>query len=322
MQLCDKVIIVTGGGHGIGRALCQRFAQERPRGMIVADLDAEAAESVAREVAGHAIPGDVRNETHIQHLVAEADARWGGVDLFCSNAGATIKGGVETPDADWQRMWELHVLSHVYAARAALPGMLSRGEGYFLQTSSAAGLLTEIGSAAYSVTKHATVSFAEWLSVNYRRAGIRVSCLALPGMLSRGEGYFLQTSSAAGLLTEIGSAAYSVTKHATVSFAEWLSVNYRRAGIRVSCLCPSGVQTDMLNLSDPIHQFLQAHALSADDVAECVVRGIAAENFLILPHPEVGEFFAAKPQDYDRWLHQFSRMKEKWDRPHKPRRAA
>ncbi|MBM3970615.1 MAG: SDR family oxidoreductase [Planctomycetes bacterium] len=263
MQLCDKVIIVTGGGHGIGRALCQRFAQERPRGMIVADLDAEAAESVAREVAGHAIPGDVRNETHIQHLVAEADARWGGVDLFCSNAGATIKGGVETPDADWQRMWELHVLSHVYAARAALPGMLSRGEGYFLQT-----------------------------------------------------------SSAAGLLTEIGSAAYSVTKHATVSFAEWLSVNYRRAGIRVSCLCPSGVQTDMLNLSDPIHQFLQAHALSADDVAECVVRGIAAENFLILPHPEVGEFFAAKPQDYDRWLHQFSRMKEKWDRPHKPRRAA
>lgn len=263
MQLIDKVIIVTGGGHGIGRALCRRFAQERPRGIIVADLDAETAESVAHEVAGLAIPGDVCDETHIQQLVAEAETRWGGVDLFCSNAGATIRGGVETSDADWQRMWELHVLSNVYAARAALPGMLARGHGYFLQT-----------------------------------------------------------SSAAGLLTEIGSAAYSVTKHATVSFAEWLSVNYRRSGIRVSCLCPAGVQTDMLNLNDPVHQFLQSHALSPDDVAECVVRGIDAEEFLILPHPEVGEFFASKPQDYDRWLHQFSRMKEKWERPHKLRPAA
>lgn len=263
MQLIDKVIIVTGGGHGIGRALCRRFAQEQPRGLIVADRDAEAAESVAQEVCGVAVAGDVCDEVHIQELVAEAEDRWGGVDLFCSNAGATVKGGVETPDADWQKMWELHVLSNVYAARAALPGMLARGHGYFLQT-----------------------------------------------------------SSAAGLLTEIGSAAYSVTKHATVSFAEWLSINYRRSGIRVSCLCPSGVQTDMLDVSDPIHQFLQSHALSADDVAERVVRGIDEETFLILPHPEVGEFFANKPKNYDVWLHQFSRMKEKWDRPRKPRRAA
>lgn len=263
MQLNNKVIIVTGGAHGIGRALCRRFAQEQPRGLIVADLNAEAAESVAQEVAGVAISGDVCNEAHIQQLVAEAEARWGRVDLFCSNAGSTIKGGVETSDADWQWMWELHVLSNVYAARAALPGMLARGEGYFLQT-----------------------------------------------------------SSAAGLLTEIGSAAYSVTKHATVSFAEWLSVNYRRSGIRVSCLCPSGVQTDMLNLSDPVHQFLQSHALSPDDVAECVLRGIAAEDFLILPHPEVGDFFGGKSKDYDLWLHQFSRMKEKWERPRKERRAA
>lgn len=260
MQLNDKVIIVTGAGHGIGRALCQRFVQDQPRGLIVADLDAAAAESVAQEVSGVAISGDVCDESHIQRLVAEAEDRWGSVDLFCSNAGATIKGGVNTPDADWQRMWELHVLSNVYAARAALPGMLARGQGYFLQT-----------------------------------------------------------SSAAGLLTEIGSAAYSVTKHATVAFAEWLSVNYRRSGIRVSCLCPSGVQTDMLNLSDPVHQFLQSHALSASEVAECVVRGIDREEFLILPHPEVGDFFAFKPLDYDRWLHQFSRIKEKLDRP---RRAA
>ena len=253
MKLTDKVIVVTGGGHGIGRALCLRFAQEQPRGLIVADRDAAAAESVAREVAGVAIAGDVCDEAHIQELVAEAEDRWGSVDLFCSNAGATVKGGVETPDADWQKMWELHVMSNVYAARAALPGMLARGQGYFLQT-----------------------------------------------------------SSAAGLLTEIGSAAYSVTKHATVSFAEWLSINYRRSGIRVSCLCPSGVKTDMLDVSDPIHQFLQSHALSADDVAECVVRGIDEETFLILPHPEVGEFFANKPKGYDLWLHHFSFMRENW----------
>lgn len=263
MKLNDKVIIVTGGGHGIGRALCRRFAREQPRGIVVADRDAEAAEAVAQEISGLAISGDVCDETHIRHLVETAEVRWGSVDLFCSNAGATIKGGVETPDADWQRMWELHVLSNVYAARAALPGMLARGQGYFLQT-----------------------------------------------------------SSAAGLLSEIGSAAYSVTKHATVSFAEWLSISYRRSGIRVSCLCPSGVQTEMLDLSDPNHQFLQSHALPAEEVAECVVRGIDAETFLILPHPEVGDFFAAKTKDYDLWLHQFSRIKEKWARPRKQRRAA
>ena len=263
MQLNDKVVIVTGGGHGIGQALCQRFAQEHPRGLIVADLDAAAAETVARDVSGIAIAGDVCDETHIRHLVQVAEERWGSVDLFCSNAGGTIKGGVETPDADWQRLWELHVVSHVYAARAALPGMLARGQGYFLQT-----------------------------------------------------------SSAAGLLSEIGSAAYSVTKHATIAFAEWLSINHRRSGIRVSCLCPSGVKTDMLDLNDPIHQFLQSHALTAADVAECVIAGLAEERFLILPHPEVHGFFAGKTDDYDRWLHQFSRLKEKWDRPRKPRPAA
>lgn len=255
MQLQDKSIIVTGGGHGIGRALCHRFAQEKPRGIVVADWDASAAHAVAEEIGGVPIVGDVCDEAHIRSLVEHAESRWGGVDLFCSNAGATAKGGVETPDADWQRLWELHVMSNVFAARAALPGMLARGSGYFLQT-----------------------------------------------------------SSAAGLLTEIGSAAYSVTKHATIAFAEWLSINHRRSGIGVSCLCPSGVQTNMLDPTDPIHQFLHSHSLTPDEVAECVVAGLAEEKFLILPHPEVGEFFAFKPEDYDRWLHQFSRMKQKWDR--------
>lgn len=263
MQLRDQVIIVTGAGGGIGRALCQRFAQEQPRGLIVASLEADEAETVARECSGVPVAGDVCDESHVQKLVELAETRWGRVDLFCSNAGATVKGGVETPASDWQRLWELHVLSNVYAARAALPGMLARGRGYFLQT-----------------------------------------------------------SSAAGLLSEIGSAAYSVTKHATVAFAEWLSINYRRQGIRVSCLCPSGVQTEMLNPDDPVHQFLSLHAVTAQEVAECVVQGLAEERFLILPHPEVADFFAGKSIDYDRWLHNFSRMKEKWERPRKPRPAA
>ncbi len=258
VELTNKVVVVTGGAHGIGRALCHRFAKERLRGLIVADLDVTAAEEVARESSGIAICGNVCDEAHIKQLVQTAEEQWGAVDLFCSNAGATIKGGTETPDADWQRMWELHVLSNVYAARAALPGMLARGSGYFLQT-----------------------------------------------------------SSAAGLLTEIGSAAYTVSKHATIAFAEWLSINYRRKGIRVSCLCPSGVQTDMLDLEDPIHQFLQSHSLTPDQVAECVIQGVTEEKFLILPHPEVREFFAFKTHDYDRWLHNFSRMKEKWERQHR-----
>jgi len=248
-------VIVTGGGHGIGRALCHRFAQERPRGIIVADRDAAAAEEVARAVSGLAVGGDVCDERHIQRLVELAESQWGSVDLFCSNAGSTVKGGVETTDADWDRMWQLHVMSNVYAARAALPGMLARGRGYFLQT-----------------------------------------------------------SSAAGLLTEIGSAAYSVTKHATIAFAEWLSIQHRANGIKVSCLCPSGVQTAMLDLDDPVHLFLQSHSLTAEDVAECVLRGLAAEKFLILPHEEVREYFSFKAHDYDRFLHNFSRMKEKFDR--------
>ena len=255
MEVAGKVIVVTGGANGIGRALCERFAAEGAKGVVVADLDEEHARAVANVVNGVAVSCNVADEAEVQTLVARAEAEYGPIDLFCSNAGITTKGGEEVVDDDWQRLWDVNLMAHVYAARAVLPSMLERGEGYLLNT-----------------------------------------------------------SSAAGVLTEIGSAPYSVTKHAAVAFAEWLSVHYQKRGIRVSCLCPAGVATDFLDPEDPIHQFLHATSVTPEDVAECVVQGLSEERFLLLPHAEVGEFFAFKGQDYDRWLKNFARLKQKLDR--------
>lgn len=255
MELQDRVVVVTGGAHGIGRALCRRFAQAGAGRLFVADIDVAGAEQVAAEVGGVAVHCDVGKEADVQRLVAQALETCGRIDLYCSNAGTTAKGGLDADDAAWERNWRINVLSHVYAARAVVPHMLNRREGYFLPT-----------------------------------------------------------ASAAGLLTEIGSAPYSVTKHGTVALAEWLSIQYRRQGLKVSVLCPAGVATDFLDLSDPIHRFLHLSSLTPEAVAEAVAAGIAAERFLILPHPEVAEFFAFKGQDYDRWLHNFSRLKEKLER--------
>lgn len=255
MELRDRVVIVTGGANGIGRALCRRFAQEMPRGLLVADIDLSGAEQVAGETGGVAVRCDVADELEVQSLVRVALEQFGQIDLFCANAGVTAKGGLDAPDSEWERNWRVNVMSHVYAARGVVPHMLKRGEGYFLPT-----------------------------------------------------------ASAAGLLTEIGSAPYSVTKHGTVAFAEWLSVHYRRRGLRVSVLCPAGVATDFLDLSDPVHQFLHLSSLTPEQVADSVVAGIGTEQFLILPHPEVREFFAYKGEDYDRWLHNFSRVHEKLER--------
>jgi NAD(P)-dependent dehydrogenase (short-subunit alcohol dehydrogenase family) len=258
MELRDQVAIVTGGAHGIGRALCRRFARDQLRGLVIADIDLPAAEAVAAETGGVAVRCDVGVEADVQALVGEALRRFERIDLFCGNAGLTAKGGIEAPDADWDRNWRVNVLAHVYAARAVVPHMVERGGGYVLLT-----------------------------------------------------------SSAAGLLTEIGSAPYSVSKHATIAFAEWLSVHYRRRGIKVSVLCPAGVATDFLDLDDPIHQFLHLSSLTPEQVADSVVEGLRSEKFLMLPHPAVAEFFAFKGQDYDRWLHNFSRVHEKLTRPRK-----
>jgi NAD(P)-dependent dehydrogenase (short-subunit alcohol dehydrogenase family) len=255
MELRDQVIVVTGGAHGIGRALCERFARERPRAIVVADIDLAAAQDVAAKVGGRAVACDVASEADVQRLIEGTITQFGGIDLYCSNAGVTAKGGFEADDAQWLRTWQVNVMSHVYAAR-----------------------------------------------------------LLVPHWLERGGGYFLPTASAAGLLTEIGSAPYSVTKHGTVAFAEWLSVQYQKRGLKVSVLCPAGVATDFLDPDDPVHQFLQFMSVTAEQVAECVVESLGKGEFLILPHPEVREFFAFKGQDYDRWLKNFARVHEKIER--------
>jgi NAD(P)-dependent dehydrogenase (short-subunit alcohol dehydrogenase family) len=185
MKLPGKVVVVTGGANGIGRALCRRFAAEGARAVIVADVEEAAAEAVASEVGGIAHRTNVAKEADIVALVKRAIDSYGHIDLFCSNAGIGIEGGVETPDSEWQRIWEINYLAHVYAARAVLPAMLARGDGYLLQTVSAAGLLTQIGSAPYAVTKHAALSLAEWLSITHGDAGIKVSALCPQGVRTR-----------------------------------------------------------------------------------------------------------------------------------------
>jgi len=182
MQIQDKVIIVTGGANGIGAALCRKFAAEKAKAVVVSDIDVAGADRIAAEINGTAIPANVGVEGDVQKLVAETTKRFGQIDVFCSNAGIGVAGGPEAPDGDWQRSWEVNVMAHVYAARAVLPQMLARKSGYLVQTVSAAGLLTQIGSAPYSVTKHAALAFAEWLSITYGDQGLRVSALCPQGV--------------------------------------------------------------------------------------------------------------------------------------------
>ncbi|CAN5340434.1 SDR family NAD(P)-dependent oxidoreductase [soil metagenome] len=179
MQLKDKVVVVTGGASGIGEAMVRRFAAEGARAVVVADRDGARAAAVAARIGGHAATLDVSAEGAIARLVDAVETAHGPIDLFCSNAGVTAIGGPELPDADWQRVMDVNLMAHVHAARALLPRMLARGGGYFLQTASAAGLLSQF-DAPYAVSKHAAVAFAEWLSITYGDRGIRVSCLC-PG---------------------------------------------------------------------------------------------------------------------------------------------
>jgi NAD(P)-dependent dehydrogenase (short-subunit alcohol dehydrogenase family) len=193
MDIRNKVAIVTGGASGIGAGLARRFAQEGARAVVVADLDLDRAQDVAREVGGLAVRCDVSREADIQSLVATTRERFGQVDIFMSNAGILGRlGGIELEDALWEKMWQVHGMAHVWAARAVVPEMVARGEGYFVVTASAAGLLNIVESAPYGVTKHAAVAFAEWLRIAYGRRGVRVSCLCpqsvLTGMTAAGTG--------------------------------------------------------------------------------------------------------------------------------------
>jgi NAD(P)-dependent dehydrogenase (short-subunit alcohol dehydrogenase family) len=178
MKLDGKHVVITGGASGIGAALARRFHAEGARAIVVADVQDESLSTVAADIAGLAVHCDVSNEHEVVALIDTAEHRFGPIDLFCSNAGIVVPGGPEASDAVWTRSIGVNVLAHIYAARVLVPRMIERGEGYLLQTASAAGLLTQIGSAPYSVTKHAALAFAEWLAITYGEQGIRVSVLA------------------------------------------------------------------------------------------------------------------------------------------------
>src|SRR5262252_6918129 len=233
MQIQGKVVIVTGGSNGIGRALCHKFAAAGAKAVVVADIDREAGLKVANEIKN--TPGgfahcDVSNEKDVKNLVDSITDAVGQVDIFCSNAGIGTAGGPEASDKDWQRSWDVNVMGHVYAARAVLPQMLARKEGYLIQTVSAAGLLSQIGSAPYSVSKHAAMSFAEWLSITYGDRGIRVSALCPMGvrtqMLARAEfsggAFLLETAIepeqvAAETMKIIGEETFLILPHPEVA---------------------------------------------------------------------------------------------------------
>ena len=252
MEIEGRHVVVTGAGRGIGRALAQRFADDGARAVVVADMDEATAAAVAEEVGGLAVTTDVGREEDIRALVARAEEANGPIDLFFSNAGITgPSGGPEVLDADWDLLWRVNTMSHVWAARAVLPGMLERGEGYIVSTASAAGLLAQLGAMGYTVTKHAAVAVAEWLSMTY---GDR--------------------------------------------------------GIRVSCLCPQYVRTPMVTDGElPLDKLESvATVLEPEQVADAVVEALREERFLILPHPEVGTYMAHRGDDHDRWLRGMRRL--------------
>lgn len=258
MKLTDKVIVVTGGANGIGRALCLRFAQERPQAIVVADIEQGPADQVCRNIPTElcrsiAIKTDVGKDESVRTLTSRVLSEFGRIDLFCSNAGiGGSGGGIDVSNEEWRQFLDVNLLAHIYAARAVIPGMLERGSGYLLQTVSAAGMLMQIGSAPYTVSKHAAMAFAEWLAVTY---GDR--------------------------------------------------------GIKVSALCPQGVLTRMLGEAEPgARAFLHATAIEPEAVAEIVVNGIDEEKFLILPHPEVGEYFRRRGADHERWLGGMRRLRK------------
>jgi NAD(P)-dependent dehydrogenase (short-subunit alcohol dehydrogenase family) len=243
LELRERVVVVTGGGSGIGAAMARRFVGEEPRSLVVADLDLEAAQRVAGEIGATAFHVDVADPAANDRLIDETEERFGPIDLFCANAGYGFAGDEQTPPRLWDRMWQVNLMSHVHAARRLIPGWVARGEGYFLST-----------------------------------------------------------ASAAGLLTNLRAAQYSVTKHAAVAFAEWLAITYGDQGVKVSCLCPMGVRTPFLDAATEFHDLLDPYAIEPEQVAEAVVAGLAGERFLILPHPEVEKFFQNKAADYDHWI--------------------
>lgn len=254
MQVAGKVIVVTGAAAGIGRALAERFVAEGAAAVIASDISPELA-AAAAEIGAHAITVDVSSEDSIKALIDETEERFGPIDLFVANAGiGGFPGGVEVPDEEWQRIWDINVMHHIWAARHLIP---------------------------------------RWKE--------------------RGGGYLLTTASAAGLLSNLGTAPYTVTKHSAVALAEWLSITHAQDNIRVSVLCPQGVRTAMTEGDDPAVANVVAHGLiETSDVANAVIAGLEAESFHILPHPQVAEYVKHKGADIESWLGAMRKLQRKF----------
>ncbi|CAB4921127.1 unannotated protein [freshwater metagenome] len=266
MELQGKVVVVTAGASGIGEALVRRVAQERPRGLVVTDLDGAGAVALAAELGGpvRGMQGDASSETDVREALAAA-AQFGPVDVFFANAGIAVGTDEQTPDEIWDLAFDVNIRAHVLAARLLVP---------------------------------------EWVE--------------------RGSGCFVSTASAAGLLTQLGCAPYAVTKHAAVAFAEWLAIHYGDRGVQVACVCPQGVNTAMTRIDargDGLSQLGQdvlraaGEMLEPSDVAEAVVRGLAEDRFLILPHPEVQGYIERKAADPQRWIGTMQRLRRAIERP-------
>ena len=251
MEMKGKTAVVTGAASGIGRALARRFATEGAEHVVCVDLDEAGAHAVADELGGVGMAADVSREADLVRVI-DATEEVGPIGLFCSNAGIGAGLDFASPDAEWQQSWDVNVMAHVYAARHLLPRMIARGGGYFLNT-----------------------------------------------------------ASAAGLLNQIGAAAYGVSKHAAVGLAEWLALTYAHQGIKVSLLCPQAVRTGMTGDSDATAAAAVDGMLEPEDVADVVIDGLREERFLILTHPEVHGYMQRKAGDYDRWIGGMNRLQQR-----------
>ncbi|NND67195.1 MAG: SDR family NAD(P)-dependent oxidoreductase [Halioglobus sp.] len=250
MQLQDKIVVITGAGSGIGKALVKRFSAQGTRAIIGVDLNGDTAQQTADELGCIPMTADVSKEADVIRIIEDTEAQVGPIDLFCSNAGVGAGESEQSPDAEWQFCWDVNVMSHVYAARHMVPRMIARGGGHLMNT-----------------------------------------------------------ASAAGLLNQLGGAAYGTTKHAAVGFAEWLAMTYKHEGINVSLLCPQAVRTAMTDNNTNATQAASTDGMMEPDVlADIVVEHLERDAFLILTHDEVKTYMGRKAADYDRWIGGMNRL--------------